>query len=275
MLHVADLTLLRNDRRLEKLGNEGWITYFAVPLISKGQVQGVLEIFHRQRLLPDQDWTGFLEILAGQAAIAIENVTLFENLQRTNLDLSLAYDSTIESWARSLDLRVEAMEGHTERLIDLTLRLGQALGIAESELVWLRRGVLLHDIGKLSIPDTILVKPGPLTEYEWQVIRKHPQYAYDLLSPIEFLRPAIDIPYCHHEKWDGTGYPRGLKGTDIPIAARLFALVDVWDALRSARPYRAPWTDAQAREYLRSQSGRHFDPQIVQAFIHLLSENKE
>ncbi|MBI5033986.1 MAG: GAF domain-containing protein [Chloroflexi bacterium] len=273
MLHVADLKIIADDRRLEKLASEGWTSYFAIPLVSKGQVQGVLEIFHRQRLAPDADWIGFLEILAGQAAIAIENVTLFENLQRTNLDLSLAYDSTIESWARTLDLRVEAMEGHTERMINLTLRLGQAVGIAENELIWLRRGVLLHDIGKLSIPDTILVKPGPLTAYEWQVIRKHPQYAYDLLASIEFLRPAIDIPYCHHEKWDGTGYPRGLKGNEIPIAARIFAIIDVWDALHSARPYRAAWTDAQAREYLRSQSGKHFDPQIVQAFLNLLSES--
>jgi HD-GYP domain-containing protein (c-di-GMP phosphodiesterase class II) len=154
----------------------------------------------------------------------------------------------------------------------MSLRLARAMGVDEAEQVHIRRGALLHDIGKMGVPDAILLKPGPLTDDEWAVMRKHPAYAYDMLSPITYLRPALDIPYCHHEKWDGTGYPRGLKAEEIPVAARLFAVVDVWDALCSDRPYRAAWPAAKVREHLRALSGAHFDPQVVEMFLRMIEK---
>ena len=184
-------------------------------------------------------------------------------LNQAHLSLKQAYDTTLEGWARALDLRDHSTEGHSQRVTRVSLQLARLMGIPEEELVHIRRGALLHDIGKIGIPDHILLKPGPLSAEEWELMRKHPQYAYDLLSPIPYLLPAMDIPYCHHEKWDGTGYPRGLKGTDIPLSARIFAIVDVLDALTSDRPYREAWSLEKARDYVVSQSGTHFDPDIV------------
>jgi PAS domain S-box-containing protein len=249
--------------------DEGFVACFAVPLMSRGQVKGVLELFHRAALSPDAEWLDFLEALAGQAAIAIDNAGLFEELQRSNTDLILAYDSTIEGWSRALDLRDRETEGHSQRVAGLTLLLAQSLGISDSELMHARRGALLHDIGKLGIPDSVLLKPGPLTDDEWVLMRKHPAYAYDMLAPIPYLRQALDIPFCHHEKWDGSGYPQQLKGVGIPLVARIFAVADVWDALRSDRPYRAAWPHGKVREHIRSLSGSHFEPRIVQAFLEL------
>jgi PAS domain S-box-containing protein len=245
---------------------EGFISYYAVPLIAKGQVTGVLEIFHRTPVSADPEWQDFLRTLAEQAAIAVDNALLFDSLQRSNQDLSLAYDATIEGWSRALDLRDKETEGHTQRVTEITERLARAMGVSEAQLIHIRRGALLHDIGKMGVPDSILLKPGPLTDAEWVIMRKHPQYAYDMLAPIAYLRPALDVPYCHHEKWDGTGYPRGLQGEQIPLAARLFAVVDVWDALRSDRPYRPAWSAEKVREYIREQTGRHFGPKVVAAF---------
>jgi len=252
--------------RADLLRAEKFVAYFAVPMIAKGQILGVLEVFHRAPMNVPAEWLNFLQALAAQAAIAIDNAQMFDNLQRSNLELIRAYDTTIEGWSRALDLRDKETEGHTQRVTEMTLTLARAMGISEAELVHIRRGALLHDIGKLGVPDSILLKPGPLTAEEWEIMRKHPQYAYEMLLSIEYLRPALDIPYCHHEKWDGTGYPRGLKGEQIPLAARIFAVVDVWDALTSDRPYRPAWSFEQARGYLDSQSGKHFDPEIVQRF---------
>jgi PAS domain S-box-containing protein/putative nucleotidyltransferase with HDIG domain len=254
------------------LAGENFVTYCATPLIAKGNVIGVLEVFHRAPLSPDQEWLDFLEALAGQAAIAVENARLFESLQRSNLDLSLAYDATIAGWSRALDLRDHETEGHTQRVTELTERLARAMGLGEAELVHVRRGALLHDIGKMGVPDSILLKAGPLTDDEWKVMRLHPQLASEMLSPIAYLRPALDIPHYHHEKWDGTGYPRGLKAEQIPLAARLFAVVDVWDALRSDRPYRKGWPEDKVLEHIRSLAGTHFDPQAVEAFLKLAAE---
>jgi HD-GYP domain-containing protein (c-di-GMP phosphodiesterase class II) len=256
--------------RSPKFPTERFKSYCATPLIVKGQVKGVLEVFFRTALAPDPDWFDFLESLTVQAAIAIDNASLFDELQHSNAELNLAYDTTIEGWSRALDLRDEGTEGHTERVTDMTERLARAMGVEESQMVHIRRGALLHDMGKMGIPDGILLKRDALTREEWDVMRRHPLYAYEMLSPIIYLRNSLDIPYCHHEKWDGTGYPRGLKGEQIPLAARIFAIVDVWDATTSDRPYRQAWTKEQAREYLLTQSGKHFDPQIVPVFLSIM-----
>jgi putative nucleotidyltransferase with HDIG domain len=234
----------------------------------------VLEIFHRSPLAPDEEWFEFLDSLALQAAIALDNNSLFLDLQRSNVELSLAYDNTIEGWSHALDYRDQETEGHSRRVTELTLLIARQFGMSEAELVHVRRGALLHDIGKMGIPDRILLKPGPLTDEEWKIMRQHPVYSYDLLHPIAHLRPSLDIPYCHHEKWDGTGYPRGLKGEQIPLAARIFAVVDVWDALCSDRPYRPAWSVEKAKEYLLSNSGIHFDPNVVEIFLSALAEKK-
>lgn len=260
--------------RLQLLTGEGFVTYFGVPLIAKGQVKGILETFHRHSEDPDMDWRGFLETLSGQAAIAIDNSLLFEELQQTNLNLSLAYDATIEGWSKALDLRDRETEGHTLRVTEMTLLLADAMGIGTIDLVNIRRGALLHDIGKMGVPDSILHKTGPLTEDEWIVMRRHPEFAYAMLSPIAYLRPALDVPYCHHERWDGSGYPRTLKEDQIPLAARLFAVVDVWDALISTRPYRKGWTKRAATDFIRKNSGILFDPKVVETFLMMLSKSE-
>jgi len=245
------------------VANEDFVCYYGVPLIAKGSVKGVLEVFHRGPLEPDQDWLDFLNILAGQSALAIDNATLFDNLQRSNIDLTLAYDATIEGWSRAMDLRDKETEGHTLRVTALVLELAGLFGIGDEKLVGIRRGALLHDIGKMGVPDGILLKPGKLTEEEWLIMKKHPALAFEMLSPIRYLQSAIDIPYCHHEKWDGTGYPRGLKGEQIPLAARIFTVIDVWDALTSDRPYRNAWPNEKVLEYLKSEAGTSFDPEVV------------
>lgn len=191
-------------------------------------------------------------------------------LQRAHAELIASYDATIEGWVHALDLRDKETEGHSLRVTEMTVRMARAAGIIEPELTAIRRGALLHDIGKLGIPDAILLKPGPLTAEEWVIMHQHPQYAYDMLAPIAYLQPSLAIPYSHHEKWDGTGYPCGLAGSAIPLAARLFAVVDVWDALRSDRPYRRGWSEAEVLDYLRSQAGTHFDPWAVELFFQVL-----
>ncbi len=263
----AELSETNGTPHNSLLKDESFVASYAVPLIAKGQIKGVLEIFNRTPLNPDDEWLEFLETLAGQAAIAIDNATLFEGLQRSNAELMQAYDATIEGWSRALDLRDKETEGHTQRVTEMALKLARAIGLSETELMHIRRGALLHDMGKMGVPDSILLKPDTLTDDEWIIMRRHPQLAYEMLSPIAFLKPALDIPYCHHEKWDGTGYPRSLKGEQIPLAARLFAIVDVWDALRSDRPYRASWSEEKVRQYIREQSGKHFDPMVVEVFL--------
>ena len=253
------------------LASEQLAAYWAVPLIAKGALKGVLEVFHRSAWLPDAGWRERLEILAGQAAIALDSGLMFQDIQRSHRELTEAYEATIEGWGRALDLRDQETEGHSRRVTDLSERLARALGMGEAEIVPIRRGALLHDIGKMGVPDRILLKTDDLTPTEWRVMRRHPQDAYEMLLPIAFLRPALDIPYCHHEKWDGTGYPRGLRGEEIPLAARLFAIVDVWDALRSDRPYRAAWPEAKALAHLRALSGTHFDPHCVAVFLDMMT----
>jgi putative nucleotidyltransferase with HDIG domain len=249
--------------------NEGFVTYYGIPLIAKGEVKGVLEVFHRAPLSPEPDWMDYLETLAKQTAIAIDNIRLFEGLQQANLELALAYEATIEGWSRALDLRDKKTEGHTQRVTQMAVKLARAFGLHDAELVQVRWGALLHDIGKMGIPDGILHKPISLADEEWEAMKKHPTFAYELLAPIGFLRLALDIPYCHHEKWDGSGYPRGLKGDQIPLVARIFAVVDVWDALRSDRPYRLGWPEEKVLQHILASSGTQFDPQVVSEFMQI------
>ncbi len=275
IVHIANLSAVDGSiLRPALLETEGFVAYFAVPLIAKGQVEGVLELFHRAPLEPDEEWLAFFEALAGQAAIAIDNASLFEVLQRSNQELTVAYDATIEGWSRALELRDKETEGHSQRVTQMTLRLARALNMSEEEMISVRRGALLHDIGKMGVPDSILLKPGALTEEERAIMCLHTVYAYEMLAPITFLRQAIDIPYCHHERWDGKGYPRGLKGEEIPLAARLFAVVDIWDALSSNRPYRQAWPSEKVREHLRSLAGNHLDPQAVELFLRVTAEDR-
>ncbi len=268
IVHIPDL-VKEHDHFLRKmlLSGENFASYHGVPLIAKGQVVGVLEVFHRTRLVRDEEWINFLKALAAQAAIAIDNVTLFDNLQRSNTELFQAYDATIEGWARALELRDNETEGHTQRVAVLTVKLAHLFGLSDMELVQVRWGALLHDIGKMGIPDEILLKHDALTEPEWGVMKKHTVFAYEMLSPIRYLRSALDIPYAHHEKWDGTGYPLGLKGEQIPLVARIFAVVDVWDALRSDRLYRTSWSVEKVRKHLRSLAGTHFDPHVLKVCL--------
>ena len=267
VVHIPYLRESENDLAdAPGLASEGFTTYYAAPLITKGQVKGVLEIFHRAPHRSDPEWLGFLEALAAQVAIAIENAEMFNHAQHSSIELAMAYDTTLEGWSRALDMRDKEPEGHTRRVAEMTEQLAHAMGMSDEQIVHVRRGTLLHDIGKMGVPDAILLKPGPLTDDEWVWIRKHPQLAYEMLAPIAYLKPALDIPYCHHEKWDGTGYPRQLKGEQIPLAARVFAVVDVWDALTSERSFRKAWTNEKTLEHIRSLSGTHFDPRVVQVF---------
>ncbi len=250
--------------------SEGFVAYYAIPLVVKGNLIGLFEVFQRKPIQLTTDGFDFLHTLAGQAAMAIEDYQSVRSLRNANKELLHAYDATIEGWSHALDLRDEGTEGHSRRVAEMTMKLARAAEISDGALADIRRGALLHDIGKMGIPDTILFKHDHLTEDEWVLMRKHPVFAFELLSPIAYLRGAIDIPYCHHEKWDGSGYPRGLKGEQIPLAARLFAIVDVWDALQYDRPYRRPLPTAELIEHIKSLSGTHFDPNVVELFLKMI-----
>jgi len=250
---------------------EGLVAEKAYPLFAKGRLLGVLAVFTRRPwdLSPEEE--EFLEALIGQGAVALDNALTFQELLKSQRELEAAYDLTLWGWAKAVELRDQETAGHTERVTELTLRLARALGVPEEDLEHIRRGAILHDVGKIGIPDSILLKPGPLTEEEWAVMKKHPVYAYEWLSGIPFLKKALEIPYCHHERWDGSGYPRGLKGLEIPLSARIFAVVDVYDALTSDRPYRKAWPREKALAYIQEQAGKQFDPEVVEAFLRLVA----
>ncbi len=246
------------------------VKHLAVPMIVKGYVKGVLELFFAEDTDLEMETQSFLETIVQQAAIALESVQNFEQLQRSNQELLKAYDETLVGWVGFLDLRDEETEGHTMRVMDTTMKICQEFNFSSDEMVNIRRGVLLHDIGKVGVPDAILNKPGPLTDEEWVIMKKHPVLAHQMLSSVSYLQPALDIPYCHHEWWDGTGYPRGLKGEEIPLAARIFMIEDVFDALTSDRPYRKAWSVDKTVAYIREQSGTHFDPNIVDRCLEII-----
>ncbi len=248
-----------------------------VPMKLKDEIIGVMFVDNRIHtgLFKESDLE-LLSAFADQAAMAINNARLFDQLQDANRDLEaantelqIAYEATLQGWVRALDLRDKETEGHTQRVTALTQKLAQKMGFDDEELVHIKRGALLHDIGKMGIPDGILLKPGDLTPKERELMQQHPDLAHEMLSPIEFLKPAIAIPYCHHEKWDGSGYPRGLRGEQIPLPARIFSVVDVWDALTSNRPYRKPMPLEEVRQYIGKQAGVHFDPHIVEVFLQM------
>lgn len=272
-VHITNLkTQTANLARQRAYRKEGFLGYHGIPLIAKGEIVGVLEVFQRKPLHVSPEWLGYVETVAGQAAIAIDRLNLFYQLEKSNVELAQAYDAVIEGWSHALELRDKETEGHSSRVQELTLELSRRLGVPDEDLAHVRRGALLHDIGKMGVPDQILQKEGKLTDEEWEIMKQHPKFAYDLLSSLDRLRPALDIPYCHHERWDGTGYPRGLEGENIPLAARIFAVVDVWDALRSDRPYRDAWSDENALQYIREQAGKHFDPRVVEEFLSLIED---
>lgn len=275
LVHPDDSMSMPVSHYLDQVRDHGFGFYAAVPFYTEKSMAGVLELFQKApRILSDDD-RDFLQTFSGQMAIALENANLLKNLLNANQSLIRTYDTTIEGWSRALDMRDKETEGHTLRVTVMTLELARKMHFSEEELVHVRRGALLHDIGKMGVPDHILLKADALTEAEWKIMKQHPQFAYDMLSFIEYLRPALDIPYCHHEKWDGSGYPRGLKGDQIPKAARIFAVVDVWDALRSDRPYRPAWPQERVLEHIRSLSGTHFDPEVVAVFFDLIQNPPE
>lgn len=245
-----------------------------VPLMAGDHVEGVMIVgtqnAARQYSAVEVD---LCRALSSQIALAVTNAKLFESAQIAAAELRCAYDATLEGWSLALELRDEETSGHTERAAALAVDLASRLGVPESQLSHVRRGALLHDIGKMAVPDSILRKEGSLTDDEWAVMRKHPEYAHQFLSQIEYLEPALDIPYCHHERWNGTGYPRGLKGEEIPLSARIFAVIDVYDALTSDRPYRKAWSKDQALQHIETQAGIHFDPEVVSVFLDRLNGN--
>jgi HD-GYP domain-containing protein (c-di-GMP phosphodiesterase class II) len=291
----------RASNGLRTKANEGVSGY----VISTGKAYLTTDVFSdglvvRPELLGGYNVVGCVPIIAlhhpigtlwvgrkGSSSITIEEMNLLialgemvgNTVQRMKLytqtvvqaeEITEAYDKTLEGWAKALELRDKETEGHSRRVSELTQQLALKVGIPAPQMPHIHRGVLLHDIGKMGVPDQVLKKAGPLDYDEWFEMKKHPQYAYDLLSPISYLQPALDIPYCHHERWDGRGYPRGLKGEQIPLAARIFAVVDIYDALSHDRPYRDAWPIRKVLKYLHEQAGKHLDPKIVEIFLQIV-----
>jgi len=290
VIHFSDLDNEDVDEAFRSLLKEENIrSYYGVALVAKEKIVGVLELYLRKVVEPDNEWLDFFQTLAGQAALAIENAQLVDGLESTNKELSqvnsdlisananlmAAYDATIESLTRALNLRDYETEDHSRRVSIMMLDLSDLMGFSPEERIHINRGTLLHDIGKMGVPDAILRKPDLLTPDERKIMEQHPVYAYNLLKSIDYLKPALSIPHLHHEKWDGTGYPLGLKGEVIPLAARLFALVDVFDALTSDRPYRKAWSIEKTVDYIKEQSGKHFDPGVVNVFMEYIKNKKD
>lgn len=271
-LIVSDCLSPQAPEGIDFLQQFGVRAVLLAPLMSEGNRIGGLVVASEEPHEWARHEVDFVEAVGRQLGLLIERADLFQDLRKAHRELIKAYDETIEGWAKMLEMRDAETEGHTRRVTDLTLRLARAMGVKEEDLVHIRRGALLHDIGKMAIPDAILLKPGPLTREEEAIMRQHPEMAYQALSHIEYLKPALDIPRYHHERWDGSGYPFGLKGKEIPLAARIFAVVDVYDALTSDRPYRPAWPKEKALAYLQEQAGRLFDPEVVEAFLRMMRD---
>jgi len=275
MVSVPKIDLAKIDiSHPERIAEEDFVSIYAVPLIARGKIKGVMELFFRTQFDADMEWQNFVETLARQVAVTIDDAHLFERLQQSYTELTLAYDAAIEGWARLLELRQFEPKGHGHYVSEMVVELARRMGVSEQELKNIHRGAILHDIGKLAIPDRILLKPGGLTEEERAIVNTHPTIARDLLSSIDYLRPAAIIPYAHHEKWDGSGYPIGLAGEQIPLAARIFSVVDVWDTLLRDQPYRPAWSEADAVDYIRSRAGLDFDPLVTNAFLAFIQDDQ-
>jgi len=247
------------------------ILYFPLVLKEKSIGAFIVGTTDKVRYFSEKE-IDLCNILAYQVSLAVSNAQLYAKVQSAVDELTRSYDATLEGWSRILDMRDHDTDEHTHRVVNLTVALASKMGIPKSELGDVRRGALLHDIGKMGIPDAILQKPGKLTDDEWAVMKTHPRLACEFLSHISYLEPALDIPLCHHEKWDGTGYPQKLRGEDIPLSARIFSVVDVYDALVSDRPYRKAWKKEDALAYIQEQSGKHFFPEAVDAFVDLITD---
>ncbi len=258
----------------EMAGNSPVKSLLLSPMIARRQVQGILELLSHARDRFTEEDSRLLSSIGSVAALAIQNQYLKDDVDQAGRELAKTYESTIEAWRRALELRDQVTEGHTSRVAEMTVRLGAWLGVDRHELVFLRFGAVLHDIGKIGIPDSVLLKPGPLEGSELGIMRKHPEFAFEMLSGMPNFGPVLEIPYYHHERWDGTGYPKGLEREQIPLSARIFAVIDVWDALCSDRPYRQAWPEQQAVTYIQDQSGKHFDPHVVEAFLALVITSK-
>jgi PAS domain S-box-containing protein len=258
-----------------RISQHGFTGYAGEPLSASGKVKGILEVYYRQPFENTDDWSTLFSRLSAQVTVAVVKRQLFNNLQDAYVELNQAYDQTLAGWVAALELREKETATHSRLVVDMTVRLAHMMGIKSDDLMHVWRGAYLHDIGKMAIPDSILLKPGPLTEEEWEVMRQHPSLAYQMLSGVSYLKPALDIPYGHHEKWDGTGYPRGLAGENIPLTARIFAVVDVWQALTSDRVYRKAWPEENAIQYIQDHSGTHFDPAVVDGFMRLISSSRK
>jgi HD-GYP domain-containing protein (c-di-GMP phosphodiesterase class II) len=271
LVRYADLRRVNNvGTHSRELTAEGFITYLGMPLVANAKLIGVLECFQRESLNPNGEWLQILEALAERGAHALGNALLFRHLQQANNGFVTTYDVLIDGWALALELRDSEPKGHTKRVTEMTMEFAHIMGVSAAELVNVRRGAMLHDVGKMGIPDSILLKKDSLTDDEWKIMRQHPVIAYEQLKDIEFLRPALAIPYSHHERWDGAGYPCGIAGEEIPFVARLFAIVDVWDSLFSDRPYRKAWPSDRVRSHLRDQGAKQFDPKLADLFVKLL-----
>ncbi len=275
IVRYADLRRLNNVwASSRELMAEGFVAYLGVPLVASGKLVGVLEFFQRESFNPNGEWSNVMADIAERAGNAVSNALVLRQLHLTSNQLTGAYDALIDGWALALELRDFEPQGHAKRVTEMTMEFAHIMGVGAADLVNVRRGAMLHDVGKMGVPDSVLLKNDTLTDAEWEIMRRHPVIAYEQLSKIEALQPAVVIPYLHHEKWDGTGYPCKLAGEQIPFVARLFAVVDVWDSLLSDRPYRKGWPPDRVRGYIREQGGKHFDPKLADIFVRLL-ENDE
>ena len=241
-----------------------------VPMLAGGELVGILEALSGRRNRFARRDLHLLALAGNTAAVVIQSFHLRQLADDYTRSLQTTYSATVDSWRRALELRDQATEGHGMRVAEIAVQLAVQLGVDPAQLSNIRFGAQLHDIGKIGVPDNILFKPGPLDQDDFEIMKRHPLYAYEMLAPIPNFGQVLDIPHYHHEKWDGSGYPHGLAGDEIPLPARIFAVGDVWDALRSDRPYRNAWSEPRVRSYIQEQAGKHFEPRVVEAFLRLL-----
>lgn len=271
VVSIPDIRL--DEKKIQRpqfLASEEFVSYHVAPLIVEGNPQGIIEVYSRRQQAAIPTWLDLFDVISRYVGLALHNQELFNISKKLYANKQINFGATLDAWMAAMLLRGGEMESHARRVTDMTLRLAKSMGVSDEQLTHVVRGAMLHDIGKLALPDSILQKSGKLNASEWELMRMHPDFAYRLLSPIPYLKPALPIPYSHHERWDGEGYPLGFIGTQIPLHARIFSVVDVWDALRSDRPYRKAWRDVDVYQYISDQSGKHFDPQVTSAFLDLI-----